>query len=71
MSEMVKFSSKMEREALEALRAHAAEEGRTLAGLLTEAVRDYLAKKRVRPAFREAAEAVVAEHDELLARLAK
>jgi len=68
---MVKFSSKMEREALEALRAHATDEGRTLAGLLTEAVQDYLAKKRVRPAFREAAEAVLTEHDELIARLAK
>ena len=68
---MVKFSSKMERQALEALRDHAADEGRTLAGLLTEAVQDYLAKKRVRPAFREAAEAVLTEHDELLARLAK
>jgi len=71
MSEMVKFSSKIDSEALEALRAHARDEGRTLAGLLTEAVRDYLAKNRVRPAFREAAEAVLAEHDELLARLAK
>lgn len=68
---MVKFSSKMDREALDALRAHARDEGRTLAGILTEAVRDYLAKNRVRPAFREAAEAVLAEHDELLARLAK
>lgn len=71
MSEMAKFSSKMDREVLEALRAHAREDGRTLAGLLTEAVRDYLAKTRVRPAFREAAEAVLAEHDELLGRLAK
>ena len=71
MGEMVKFSSKMEREALEALRAHAQEEGRTLSGILTEAVQDYLGKKRVRPAFREAADAVLAEHDELLARLAQ
>jgi hypothetical protein len=68
---MVKFSSKMDSDALEALRAHAREEGRTLAGLLTEAIQDYLARARVRPAFREAAEAVLAEHDELLARLAK
>ena len=71
MSEMVKFSSKMETEALEALRAHARDEGRTLAALLTEAVREYLERRRVRPAFREAAEAVLTEHDELLARLAK
>ena len=54
-----------------AVGGHAGDEGRTLAGLLTEAVRDYLATRRVRPAFREAAEAVLIEHDELLARLAK
>ena len=68
---MVKFSSKMDAEALDDLRAYAREEGRTVAGVLSEAVSDYLAKKRVRPAFREAAEAVMAEHDELLHRLAK
>lgn len=71
MGKMVKFSSKMDREALDALRAHARDEGRTLAGILTEAARDYLAKNRVRPAFREAAETVLAEHNEVLARLAK
>ena len=71
MGDSVKFSSKMDSETLEALRAYAREEGRTVAGLLTEAVEDYLATKRVRPAFREAAEAVLSEHDELLARLAK
>ena len=71
MSDMVKFSSKMDAEILEALRAHAREEGRTVASLLTEAAREYLARSRVRPAFREAAEAVIVEHDELLERLAK
>ena len=71
MGEAVKFSSKLDKETLEALRAYAREEGRTVAGLLTEAVQDYLDKKRVRPAFREAAEAVLTEHDELLHRLAK
>jgi predicted DNA-binding protein len=71
MGDSVKFSSKMDSETLEALRAYAREEGRTVSGLLTEAVQDYLATKRVRPAFREAAEDVLSEHDELLARLAK
>jgi hypothetical protein len=71
VSDSVKFSSKMDGETLEALRAHAREEGRTVAGVLSEAVQEYLDKNRVRPAFREAAEAVLAEHDELLRRLAK
>jgi hypothetical protein len=61
----------MDGETLEALRAHAREEGRTVAGVLSEAVQEYLDKNRVRPAFREETEAVLAEHDELLRRLAK
>ena len=71
MSNSVKFSSKMDEATLEALRAYARDEGRTVAGILSEAVQEYLDRSRVRPAFREAAEAVLAEHDELLARLAK
>lgn len=71
MSDSVKFSSKMDGRTLEALRAYARDEGRTVAGVLNEAVEEYLQKKRVRPAFREAAESVLAEHDELLRRLAK
>ena len=71
MGDSVKFSSKMDAETLEALRAYAREEGRTVAAVLGEAVEEYLERTRVRPAFREAAEAVIAEHDELLRRLAK
>ena len=71
MASSVKFSSKMDEATLEALRAYARDEGRTVAGILSEAVQEYLDRSRVRPAFRQAAEAVLAEHDELLARLAK
>jgi hypothetical protein len=71
MANSVKFSSKMDEATLEALRAYARDEGRTVAGILSEAVQEYLDRSRVRPAFRQAAEAVLAEHDELLARLAK
>ena len=71
MANSVKFSSKMDEATLEALRAYARDEGRTVAGILSEAVQEYLDRSRVRPAFRQAADAVLAEHDELLARLAK
>jgi predicted DNA-binding protein len=71
MSETVKFSSKMRPEMLEAMRAHAAEAGRTVASVLDEAVEQYLARERVRPAFRDAAEQVMSEHAELLERLAR
>ncbi len=68
---MVKFSSKMEDDVLEALRAYSSESGRTLASVLTEAARDYLDRIRVRPAFHEGAANVMREHEELLGRLAK
>ena len=71
MGDSVKFSSKMDADTLEALRAYAREEGRTVSAVLGDAVAEYLERTRVRPAFREAAEAVIAEHDELLRRLAK
>ncbi len=71
MGDQVKFSSTMRPELLEELRRHAAESGRTFASVLGEAAEAYLARERVRPAFREAAEQVLEEHAELLARLAR
>lgn len=71
MGDMVKFSSKMRPEVLEDLRRHASEAGRTLASVLNEAAEQYLARERVRPAVRDAAEAVMDEHAELLERLAR
>lgn len=71
MGDSVKFSSKMDAEVLEALRAYADRNDRTVAGVVTEAVNEYLQRAAVRPAFRDAAEAVMQEHDELLERLAK
>lgn len=71
MSDAVKFGSKMRPELLDELRRHAAESGRTLASVLDEAATQYLAHKRVRPAFREAAEQVMSEHADLLERLAR
>lgn len=71
MGDMVKFSSKIRPEVLEDLRRHASEAGRTLASVLNEAAEQYLARERVRPAVRDAAEAVMDDHAELLERLAR
>ncbi len=71
VSSAVKFSSKMDDELLRTLREHAAREGRTLSSLLTEAASSYLARVRVRPAFREATAEVLDEHAELLEQLAR
>jgi len=71
MAERVKFSSKIDDDVLAELRAYAAETGRSISSVLTDAVREHLERARVRPAFREAAEEVMDEHAELLERLAK
>jgi predicted transcriptional regulator len=71
VGEMVKFASQLEADVLEDLRRFAKETDRSLSRVLTEAVRQYLQRAQVRPAFRDATEEVLAEHEELLRRLAK
>lgn len=66
---MVKFSSKLSAEALEDLREFARESGKPLARVLDEAVREHLARARLRPAFLAAAGAALDEHATLLGRL--
>jgi hypothetical protein len=53
------------------LRSFAAETDRSISKIVTEAVSEYLAKYRVRPAFRSAMADVLDENAELLERLAK
>lgn len=71
MDTTVKFSSKMEKKILEELRNYASESKKNISVVLNEAVADYLAKVRVRPTFIDASSAVMDEHKELLAKLAK
>ncbi len=67
----VKFASQIDGKVLEDLREYAKESNRSISGILTEAVGEYLERARVRPAFREAAEVVMHENAELLERLAR
>jgi hypothetical protein len=71
MTDRVKFASQLDSRLLRGLRSYAKESDRTLAGVLGEAVEQYLERVRVRPAFRKATEEVLVEHAELLKRLAK
>lgn len=71
MSTAIKFSSKIDKNVLGELKKFAKESHMSISGLLTKAVQEYLSRVRVRPAFREAAQEVVSEHEELLKRLAK
>jgi hypothetical protein len=66
-----KFATQMEETALEDLRAYAKSTGRSISGVVTEAVGEYLKRASVRPAFRSAMSEVLEDHAELLKRLAK
>ena len=66
---MVKFSSKISEAALEGLREFAEQHDRPLAHVLDEAVRQYLARGRVRPAFLAAIDASLDEHAGVLGEL--
>ena len=71
MGGLTKFSSQIETEVLDELRAYSKAEGRTLSSVLTEAGRLLLGRVRVRPAFHDASIEVMNENDELLKRLAE
>jgi vacuolar-type H+-ATPase subunit H len=71
MAKAEKFASQLDAELLKSLREHAEASGRSISSLLDDAIREYLARAHVRPAFRSALDEVLRDHDELLERLAR
>jgi len=71
MGKAVKFASQIDERALKELKSFVKETDRSISSVLTDAVREYLARARLRPAFRKAAQEVLTEHAELLRRLAR
>jgi predicted transcriptional regulator len=67
----VKFATQIDQRVARELRSFAAETDRSISKIVTEAIAEYLAKYRVRPAFRSALADVLDENAELLERLAK
>ena len=67
----IKISSKVEQAEWRALQALAKESHQSISGLLTEAIRDYVRKRRLRPAVMEHLEDSMRENDELGRRLAR
>jgi hypothetical protein len=67
----IKISSKVEQSEWEALQAIAYESQQSIAGLLSEAVADYVRKRRLRPAVLSHLEDSISENEELGQRLAK
>lgn len=66
----IKISSKVEQAEWRALQALAKESHQSISGLLTEAIRDYVRKRRLRPAVLEHLEDSMQENEELGRRLA-
>ena len=67
----VKISSKVEKKVWNDLRELAAESHQNISGLLTEAIRDYVGRRRVRPDVLRHLEDSVREHEDLGRRLAE
>lgn len=67
----IKISSKVEETVWEDLRALAQESNRNISGVLTEAIRDYVRRHRIRPEVMRYLEDSMGEHEELGHNLAK
>ena len=61
----VKVSSKVDQEVWDSLRQLADESHQNISGLLTEAIRDYVRRRRVRPVVLSALEDSIAENEEM------
>lgn len=66
-----KFATQIDETVLKDLKSYAKKTDRSISGIVSEAVKEYIAKAQVRPAFRSAMDEVLEEHAELLKRLAK
>ena len=66
-----KFATQIDESTLEDLRTYARNTGRSISGVVSEAVGEYLKRANVRPAFRSAMDEVLEDHAELLDRLPK
>lgn len=71
MGKRVKFATQIDDQVLNELREYVNASGKRISSVVSEAVAEYLDRIRVRPAFREAADEVIADNEELLSRLAK
>lgn len=61
----IKISSKVDEDAWNDLKALASETHQNLSGLLTEAIREYLTRRRVRPVVLKHLEQSISENEEL------
>jgi hypothetical protein len=67
----IKISSKVDETAWEELKQLASESHQNISGVLTDAIRDYVRKRRVRPAVLQHLEDSIRDNEELGRLLAK
>lgn len=67
----IKISSKVEQDQWQALQELARESHQSISGLLTEAISDYVRKRRLRPVVLDHLEESMAENEELGKHLAE
>lgn len=61
----IKISSKVEEEVWRDLQSLADESHQSISGVLTEAIRDYVRRRRIRPVVLDHLESSIAENEEL------
>jgi predicted transcriptional regulator len=66
-----KFATQLDEQVLKKLKRYAEASDRSISGIVSEAVAQYLDRAEVRPAFCSAMDEVLSENAELLKRLAK
>jgi predicted solute-binding protein len=66
-----KFATQMDEKVLKDLKTYVNEADRSISSVVTEAVSEYLQRSKLRPAYRNAMDEVLDDHQELLRRLAK
>lgn len=66
-----KFATQIDAKVLEDLKAFAKQTERSISKVVNEAVKSYIEKAQVRPAFKSAMDEVLDDHAELLKRLAR
>jgi len=66
-----KFATQIEESVLKELKSFVKSEDRKISAVVTEALEEYLNKRKIRPVFRSAMDEVLDENSDLLKRLAK
>lgn len=66
-----KFATQIDEKVLKDLKSFAKQTDRSISKVVNEAVKEYIERAKVRPAFTSAMDEVLNDHAELLKRLAK